>query len=93
MAVHVGVGSSGRDHDLAVATQRLQLAQEVIALQRGTSGPFLDASNVHNALSAWEKASGTKSPEQYWTDPKTVPSQFQTFSTFRAASGILQGPG
>lgn len=72
MTVHVGVGSAGREHDLMIGTQRLQLMQEVLGLQGGPDGPFVDPANVHNALSAWERASGTKAPEMFWSDPKTA---------------------
>lgn len=75
MTVHVGVGSAGKEHDLLIGRQRLEVMQEVIMLQGGTSGPFVDASNLHNALSALERASGTKSPEMYWSDPKAAPPQ------------------
>jgi hypothetical protein len=75
MTVHVGVGSAGREQDLLVSGQRLEVMERLIALQQGVQGPFVDPANVHNALSAWERSTGTKNPEQYWSDPKTAPPQ------------------
>jgi len=73
MTIHVGVGSAGREHDMVIAGQRLELVNEVIALQKGVQGPFINAANVHNALTAWERAAGSKSPERYWIDPEKAP--------------------
>ena len=75
MTVHVGVGSAGRDHDMVIGAQRLEMMERLIGLQGGVQGPFVDQANVHNALSSWERANGTKTPELYWTDPKNSPPQ------------------
>lgn len=75
MTVHVGVGSAGKEHDLIVGTQRLELMERLIGLQGGVDGPFIDKANVHNALSAWERAGGTKTPDLYWSDPANAPPQ------------------
>lgn len=75
MNVHVGVGSAGREQDLAMAGQRLEIMNGLIGQQGGVEGPFVDQTNVHNALRAWERSTGTKNPEQYWSDPKTAPAQ------------------
>lgn len=75
MTVHVGVGSAGRDHDLIVSTRRLDLMERLVGQQGGVDGPFVDADNIHNALMAWERASGTKAPDAYWSDPRTAPPQ------------------
>jgi hypothetical protein len=75
MTVHVGVGSAGREHDMMIATQRIGLMQPLVELQGGANGPFVDPKNVHNALSAWERAAGSKAPEMYWSDPAQAPPQ------------------
>lgn len=69
MAIHVGVGSGGKDHDLAVATQRLELMQPVVMEQGGLEGPLLTANNLHAAFEEWERASGSKKADQFWSDP------------------------
>jgi hypothetical protein len=75
MAIQVGVGGAGREHDLAVANNRLEIMERLIQMQGGTQGPLVDASNVHNALESWERASATKAPELYWSDPANTPPQ------------------
>jgi hypothetical protein len=70
LTVHVGVGSAGRDHDLMIANQRLELMQSAIALQGGLEGPILDAKNLHEALEEWERAAGSKKASSLWQDPK-----------------------
>lgn len=74
MAVHVGVGSAGREHDLIVSTQRLELVERLVALP-GAMGTLVDAQNIHQALAAWERAAGTKNADLYWSDPKDAPPQ------------------
>jgi hypothetical protein len=75
LTVHVGIGSAGREHDMMIATQRLNLMQPLVQLQGGANGPFIDPTNVHNALGAWERAAGSKNPDLYWSDPAQAPPQ------------------
>ena len=35
----------------------------------------MDPSNVHNALTAWERSAGQKSAAKYWSDPEDAPPQ------------------
>jgi len=70
LAIEVGIGSAGRDHDIMVANQRIALMERLAAAQGGLSGPLLDADNAHSALVAWERAVGSKAPERFWSDPK-----------------------
>jgi hypothetical protein len=74
MAIHVGVGSAGKEHDLMVANQRLQLMEQVVMLP-GAQGTLIDKPNIHQAFMAWERAAGTKNPDIYWTDPKSPQAQ------------------
>lgn len=67
--VHVGVGSGGKDHDLSVATQRLEMMQSLVTLQGGLEGPLVDAKNAHAALIKWEQSTGDRNPDGYWSDP------------------------
>ena len=73
LSVHVGVGSSGRDRDLAVQSQAIGLTEKVVQLQGGLEGPFVTAQNVYNRLRAFSRAVGEKSPDLYWTDPAHAP--------------------
>jgi plasmid stability protein len=74
MSVHVGVGSAGKEHDLMVAGQRLQMQQQA-AMLPGAMGTLIDKPNIHQAFMAWERAAGSKNPDQYWTDPASPPAQ------------------
>jgi hypothetical protein len=69
MTVHVGVGSAGREHELAVAGQRLELMQSAVELQGGLEGPIVDGKNLHAALMDWERAGGSKRGDKFWSDP------------------------
>jgi hypothetical protein len=74
MAIHVGVGSAGKEHDLIVASQRLEIVERLIQMP-GAMGSLIDGKNIHQGLIAWERAAGTKAPEQYWSDPANAPPQ------------------
>lgn len=69
LSVHVGVGSAGKDRDLQVQGQAIELTEKIIELQGGVHGPFVTPDNVFARLKAFSRAIGEKSPEQYWTDP------------------------
>lgn len=75
MTVHVGVGSAGREHDLMVANNRLELMQALVTEQGGMSGPVVDAKNVHAALTDWERAAGSKKADVFWSDPANAQPQ------------------
>lgn len=74
MAVHVGVGSAGKEHDLMVSSQRLELMERLAALP-GAMGTLIDGGNIHRGLTAWERAAGTKDPDAYWSDPAQAAPQ------------------
>jgi len=69
MNVHVGVGSAGREHELMIGTQRLEMMQALVGLQGGLQGPLVDAGNAHAALEDWERAAGSKKADAFWSDP------------------------
>lgn len=73
MAVHVGVGSAGREHDLAIAGKRLEIVGQVAA--EGGLGTVIDPKNIYASLMAFERAAGTKGADRYWSDPATMPPQ------------------
>lgn len=74
MEIHVGVGSAGREHDLMIASQRLQMTEQLVNLP-GAMGTLIDPTNIHQQLNAWERAAGSKNPDQYWTDPQSPQAQ------------------
>ena len=75
LAVHVGVGSSGRERDLAAQAQAIGLTEKLLQLQGGVRGPFVTEQNLYNRLRAFSRAVGEKNPDLYWTDPAHAPAQ------------------
>lgn len=69
VTVHVGVGGSGKEAEIMAANQGLQITKEIITLQGGVHGPFVDAPNVHNRLKKWSQANGERNADLYWSDP------------------------
>jgi len=75
MSIEVGVGSAGKEHDLMVATEGLQIARELVMQQGGLDGPLVTAESLHNRLMKWSRAAGEKNPEKYWPDPSKAEPQ------------------
>ena len=75
MSIEVGVGSAGKEHDLMVATEGLQIARELVMEQGGLNGPLVTAENLYNRLKKWSRAAGEKNPELFWSDPAKAPPQ------------------
>ena len=73
--VQVGVGSAGREHDLAVMNQILQMQERAVAHQGGLNGPLVTADNVYNALKRFAQAGNQKAPELFFSDPKEAKPQ------------------
>lgn len=73
MAIQVGVGSAGREHDLIVATQALQITEQLVA--SGLGGVLVKPENIYNRLKKWSQAAGEKNPELYWSDPAQAEPQ------------------
>ncbi len=90
---HVGVGSSGREQELAVAAQGLEITERVIQLQGGASGPLVTMSNLHNRLKKWSQAAGERDADRYWSDPEdpnTPKPEPQPDPAMAKAQGELQ---
>lgn len=73
--VQVGVGSAGREHDLAVMNQVLQMQERVAGYQGGLNGPLVTMDNVYNALKRFTQAGNQKAPELFFSDPKDAAQQ------------------
>lgn len=68
--VEIGVGSGGREHDLAAGAQLMAMMTQAIQVQGGVNGPLVKPENVFNALKRQTKRLGFKNPELYWSDPR-----------------------
>lgn len=69
MSISVGLGASGREHDLMVIKDQLQVMNEVIMMQGGPTGPFVKPENVYNLLKRFYEKTGEKTPERFVSDP------------------------
>jgi len=70
MTIQIGLGSAGRDHDLAAMAKVLEIQREVVELQGGVHGPFVTPDNIHNALKRFVMAAGQRAPELFFADPR-----------------------
>lgn len=75
MSIEVGLGASGREAELFALNQVLNVNRELIQLQGGTNGPFVNAQNIHQALTRFARAAGLKSPELFYMDPQEFQPQ------------------
>lgn len=74
MAIEIGVGAGGREHDLMMLAQVLTQQQEAVkagGLQSGIVTP----ANIYHALTKFASRAGFKAPELFWSDPAHAPPQ------------------
>jgi hypothetical protein len=67
MTINVGLGTGNKDQQLMHVQTVLMAQKEAIAL--GIATP----KNIYNALIKLTQAAGFKHPDEFWTDPTTVP--------------------
>jgi hypothetical protein len=70
LRVEIGVGSGGREHDLAAGSQLLALIAQAVQAQGGMNGPLVKPENLYAAVKRQTKRLGFKNPELYWSDPR-----------------------
>lgn len=73
MNVQVGMGASGKEHDLAAMGQILSLQEKIIQAQQGLNGPLLKPDNIYNAAKRFAEKAGQKTPELFFSDPNAPP--------------------
>jgi hypothetical protein len=71
----IGMGAGGKDHDMMMAEANWATMMQVIQLQGGPVGPVVTMEGVYAAAQRKAMVAGIKTPELYYTDPKTVPPQ------------------
>jgi hypothetical protein len=69
MTIEVGLGASGRAHDLQMGTQASQILQQIVAGQGGAQGPIVTPANVYAMAKYIFGKLGIKAPERFLTDP------------------------
>ncbi len=73
MSIEVGVGSGGREHELAVGREAMSVMTQIIGLQGGLNGPFVTAANAYNFLKRYfERGLGMKTADPILSDPSTA---------------------
>lgn len=76
MTVEVGVGSSGRQQDLAAMNLVIQQQAQAVAAQGGVpNGPLVTWANLFASATRLSQKAGIKNPEAYWTDPAQAQQQ------------------
>lgn len=73
MTVKVGLGTGDRPQQVALLSQLLSQAKDIIALQGGLSGPLLTVQNIYNMLRDQVHAAGFRSIDSWFMDPSTMP--------------------
>lgn len=75
MTANVGLGHNDNQKQ-QMAIMMIAAAQEkIVTLQGGANGPVVTMENIHNAAQALVEATGEKTPELFFSDPKDAPPQ------------------
>lgn len=69
MDIHIGVGSGGRDHDIAVMQQVGVIMQGLVTAQGGPHGPIVTMKNLYTAADKMLSTLGRKDVDQLISDP------------------------
>lgn len=69
----VGIGTGNRDQQLMHLNSLLGIQVQAIQMQGGIEGPLVTGENVYNTAAKIVENAGLKSPELYFTDPRTAP--------------------
>jgi len=74
MTIEIGVGASGKEAQMLMLQQGLQVQETIVAAQGGASGPLVKPANVYNLTKKFfEKGLGFKNADLYLTDPNAPP--------------------
>lgn len=71
MTIEVGLGASGREHDMMVMDR--VLGMQATAVEGGLMGKLVTPKNLYNGVIRATEKAGLKNPEAYWTDPDSIP--------------------
>lgn len=69
LKVEIGVGSGGREHDIAAGNALGMMLQNAVTAQGGIDGPLTNAKGINAYAKRQTERLGFKDAEQYWTDP------------------------
>lgn len=71
--INVGLGTGNHDQILGHLMQILQVQQQIVMVQKGVSGPLVNAQNIYDVLSKMTENAGFR--EKFFSDPSTAPPQ------------------
>ncbi len=75
MTIEIGVGSGGRDQEIAIMREIIGLQTQAVQLQGGANGPLVTMENIFSAVKRLSERAGIKAPESYFSDPAKSPPQ------------------
>lgn len=70
MSIEIGLGAGGREHDLMVMQQIIELQSQAVQAQGGINGPLVTAENLYNSATRFAEKAGVKTPSLFFSDPK-----------------------
>ena len=73
MRVEIGLGSGGRDYDMAVMDKIISLQAQAVEAQGGMEGPLVTPRELYNSANRLAEKAGIKSPEMFFKDPGDQP--------------------
>lgn len=74
MTIEVGVGSAGKEAEMARMQAGLVAMQEIVTIQGGVNGPLVTLDNIHAYMKRYfEKGLDFKSADPFLTDPAPKP--------------------
>ena len=69
MVIDIGVGAGGRDYEMAVLQQVINLQAQAVQAQGGIEGPLVTAENLYASAMAFSKKAGIKGADRFFSDP------------------------
>jgi hypothetical protein len=77
LTIEVGIGSGGRDQQLAALQLVMNAQQQAVTLQGGANGPLVDMGNLYSSAKKLLDLSGLRGADKYVTDPAPFLAQQQ----------------
>lgn len=74
MTANVGLGHNDNEKQMMAVNMVAQYQMQAVQFQGGAQGPLVTLENLHNTATKLVQAAGLKSPEQFFSDPKTTPT-------------------
>lgn len=75
LEISIGLGASGKEHELQVMATILEQQKEIVLQQGGLTGPLVTGVNAYNALKRFAEKGGLKAPELFFSDPERAEPQ------------------